>query len=45
MYFMYILENLGGKFYIGQTDDLVRRISQHNDPSATQSKFTRKNEP
>ena len=32
MYFVYILENSSGRFYIGQTDNLARRLSQHNQP-------------
>ena len=45
MYCVYILENLAGKFYIGQTDDLERRVSEHNDPSRSKSKYTSKNGP
>ena len=30
---LYILENKEGNFYIGQTNDLDRRLAQHNDTS------------
>ena len=42
MYFVYVLENEAGKFYIGQTDDLDRRLQEHNDPMRSKSKFTAK---
>ncbi|MFW2479659.1 MAG: GIY-YIG nuclease family protein [Lentimonas sp.] len=32
MVYVYILENLKGRFYIEHTDDLDRRLSQHNSP-------------
>ena len=30
MYFIYVLENSSGRWYIGQTDDIVRRLGRHN---------------
>jgi predicted GIY-YIG superfamily endonuclease len=42
---VYVLENPQGRFYIGQTDDLERRIAEHNDPNAPGSKFAVKNGP
>ena len=30
-YYVYVLQNLEGKFYIGITDDVNRRIEDHND--------------
>jgi hypothetical protein len=42
MFWVYILRNPAGKFYIGQTDDLAARLRSHNRPDKTLSKFTRK---
>ena len=41
-YFVYILENAEGKFYVGQTDDLDARVAQHNDPTHNVHKYTTK---
>jgi predicted GIY-YIG superfamily endonuclease len=41
-FWVYILENRDGKFYIGHTDDLDRRLSEHNDPDRPKRKFTPK---
>lgn len=30
-YFVYVLENSSGIFYIGSTNDLKRRLAEHND--------------
>ena len=38
MYLVYVLQNAFGRFYIGLTDDLARRISEHN---AGKSRWTR----
>jgi putative endonuclease len=38
-YWVYVLRNLSGKFYIGLTDDLQRRLADHNTGS---SKWTKK---
>ena len=45
MFYVYILENPAGKFYIGQTDDIKRRLTEHNSPEAGSKKFTHKNGP
>ncbi|MGH8021350.1 MAG: GIY-YIG nuclease family protein [Opitutaceae bacterium] len=45
MFFVYILENPAGRFYNGHTDDLARRLRQHNEPVAGLGKFTHKNGP
>ncbi len=45
MYWVYILENPKGKFYIGHTDDLQRRLSEHNSGEKIGSKYTHKNGP
>jgi putative endonuclease len=44
MYYVYILQSLKtGKLYIGHTDDLARRVEEHN--SGWGSKYTRQNGP
>lgn len=30
-YWVYIVENAAGRFYIGHTDDLARRLKEPND--------------
>jgi len=45
MFWVYILQNPVGRFYIGQTDDLSTRINNHNRTDNVGSKFTRKNGP
>jgi len=34
-----------GKFYVGPTDDLIRRREEHNYPETDSGKFTHKNGP
>ncbi len=42
-YFVYILQSEHtGRYYIGHTDDLVRRVRQHNDPDYSGSKTTKR---
>jgi putative endonuclease len=44
MYFAYILRSeTSGKTYVGQTADLERRVSEHNDPDHSAVKYTTKN--
>lgn len=38
MYYVYILQEKGGKYYIGCTDNIERRIKEHN---SGYSKFTK----
>ena len=45
MFFVYILQNPAGTFYVGHTKDLPRRLESHNDPGPIHGKFTRKNGP
>jgi putative endonuclease len=45
MYWVYVLQNPCGKFYIGQTDNLSARLYSHNRTDKTDGKFTRKNGP
>ena len=46
-YFVYVLENTKGRLYIGHTDDLQRRLTQHNSPKGKShlGKYTHKNGP
>jgi putative endonuclease len=46
-FWVYVLQNPAGKFYVGSTDNLSERIKQHN-PSVTDYhglKYTHKNGP
>ena len=40
MYWVYILQNQAGKFYIGHTDNLQSRRANHNRTDKTLGKFT-----
>ncbi len=43
MFYVYIIWNpKHARYYIGQTEDLEKRLRQHNDPSNDMSKFTKK---
>jgi predicted GIY-YIG superfamily endonuclease len=39
------LENAQGRFYIGHTDDLVRRLAEHNDAGRGRATHTHKHGP
>ena len=41
-YFVYVLLNPEGKLYIGQTNNLDRRLFQHNDPDSKGSLHTKR---
>jgi putative endonuclease len=45
MHWVYILQNPRGRFYTGQSDDLIARVPNHNRTDKTLGKFTRKNGP
>jgi putative endonuclease len=45
MYWVYILQNSVGRFYIGQTDNLSIRLANHNRTDDVNGKYTRKNGP
>jgi putative endonuclease len=45
MFWVYILQNPDGMFYIGHTDDLEARLASHNRTDKVAGKFTRKNGP
>ncbi|MCH8880279.1 MAG: GIY-YIG nuclease family protein [Planctomycetes bacterium] len=42
---VYILQNHVGKFYTGHTDDLTRRLGEHNSADGPLTKYTLKNGP
>ena len=43
MYFTYILQSEStGRYYIGSTDNLDRRVAQHNNPGYKGSKTTKR---
>ena len=42
---VYILQNPGGRFYVGQTNDIAKRVANHNRKDKISGKFTRKNGP
>ena len=41
-FFVYVLLNPEGKTYVGQTGDLPRRLSQHNDPDCRLTLHTKR---
>jgi putative endonuclease len=45
MFWVYLLENPQGRFYIGHTADLQMRLHSHNRTDKLAGKFTRKNGP
>jgi len=45
VFWVYILQNPAGKFYIGLTDNLNLRLHSHNRTGKRLGKFTRKNGP
>ena len=43
-YFVYIIESVStGKRYVGHTDDLDRRVAEHNCPEHNRRKYTSRN--
>ena len=44
-FWVYILQNPQGKFYIGQTKDLAARLEFHNNTESFEGNFHRKNGP
>ena len=45
MFWVYVLENPQGKFYIGQTGNLTARVKDHNRTDSFEGHFARKNGP
>ena len=44
-FWTYVLENTAGRFYVGSTGDLERRLSEHNDSNRATGKYTAKSGP
>ena len=43
MFYVYILESEStGRYYIGQTNNLARRLAEHNDPASKNSLTTKR---
>jgi putative endonuclease len=45
MFWVYVLENARGKFYVGQTENIAKRVQDHNRTDCVEGHFTRKNGP
>jgi putative endonuclease len=45
MFWVYVLQNSAGKFYVGCTGELFMRLESHNRTDKVLGKFTRKNGP
>jgi predicted GIY-YIG superfamily endonuclease len=45
VFWVYLLENIAGRLYVGHSDDLDRRVRQHNEPLPGLGKFTHRNGP
>jgi predicted GIY-YIG superfamily endonuclease len=45
MFWVYILQNPKGMFYVGHTDDIPSRLESHNRTDQIRGKYTRKNGP
>ena len=45
MFWIYVLQNPKGRFYIGHTAELANRVASHNRTDKISGKFTRKNGP
>jgi putative endonuclease len=45
MFWVYVLQNPDGKFYIGHTSEPLLRLESHNRTDKVVGKFTRKNGP
>ena len=45
MFYVYVLENSQGNFYVGQTSNVEKRLEDHNRNDSFDGHFTRKNGP
>ena len=44
MYYVYVIQSSKGKIYIGQTQDLAKRLKRHNNELSTKiTSFTKRN--
>ena len=41
-FYVYVLTNPDGRIYIGQTNNLERRVAEHNDPDDCNSRYTKR---
>jgi predicted GIY-YIG superfamily endonuclease len=44
-FWVYVLENPAGRFYVGHTDDLERRLEEHNASKRGRCTYSHKNGP
>jgi len=44
-FWVYVLENPAGRFYIGHTPDLAKRLQEHNTPMLGEMSWTHKHGP
>jgi len=44
-FYVYVLENAAGRFYVGQTDDVQQRLVRHNAPPEDGRRYTAKHSP
>ena len=42
MFYLYVITSDTGKIYIGQTDNIDRRLNQHNDKAFDKKSYTKK---
>ncbi len=45
VFIVYVLRNLAGRFYVGQTQDAAVRLASHNQEGPSEGKYTRKSGP
>ena len=43
VFWVYVLENPEGQFYVGHTDDVTRRLGEHNSTEKVGTKYTHNN--
>jgi predicted GIY-YIG superfamily endonuclease len=45
MFYVYVLENPQGRFYVGQTGNISKRLNDHNRTDCFEGHYTRKDGP